>query len=57
MGSKWTWLWFVLMCGFAYTTWYLYNKIENSACETIMTNLENLAEESAEFIKDKVDEL
>lgn len=48
---------FTMMCIFAYTTWYLYDQQQNSTCKNIMTGLEQLAEDSADFIKEKVDEL
>lgn len=55
--KKFAALCFILMCFFAYTTWYLYDQQKNSACESIKTGLEQLAEDGTDFIEKKVDEL
>ena len=55
MGSKWSWLWFVLMCVACYAAWYQYDQAANSQCATIMSNLEQLADDSKSFIEDKID--
>ena len=56
MGSKWTWLWFVLMCVAITVAWFEHDRANNDTCTTIMSNLDALTEKSKSIIVDFIED-